>query len=244
MNTVKQSNQIKHYMLFSILLLCVSAIGAVLLAKTVNANTLNTHEEIENKIHSYIKAQLLSSPQSKTEIIISPIDRRKRFIDCNKQLILTIAGKNGLKRNNTISVSCPTQWRIFVPVTIKTLMPIVVATKNLSVGDLLTSTNTSIEYLDTSLIIGQTTSELSTIIGSKVKRYVQHGRPVLSYFVCMVCKNEQVSIVARKASLQIKSAGVALSDGSLGQKISIKNNSSGRIIEATVVAVGRAEINL
>lgn len=244
MNTVKQSNQIKHYILFSILLLWVSAACAVLLAKNVNANTLNTHEKIENQIHLYIKAQLLSSPQSKTEIIISPIDRRKRLVDCDKQLILSIAGKRGIKRNNTISVSCPTQWRIFVPVTIKTLMPIVVARKNLAVGDLLTNLNISIKYLETSSIIGQTISDTSIIIGSKVKRYVQHGRPILSNLVCMVCKNDQVSIVARKASLQIKSFGIALSDGSLGQKISIKNKSSGRIIEATVVAVGHAEINL
>jgi len=244
MNTVKQSNTIKHYSLFSHLLLCVSAICAIFLVKGLNAQPLNTHEKIENKIHIYIKAQLTSTPHKKTEIIISPIDRRKRLSDCGDRLVLTIAGKRGLKRNNTINVSCPSQWRIFVPVSIKTLMPIVVATQNLGVGDLLTPQNTSIEYLDTSLIIGQTTSDAASIIGSKVKRYVQHGRPVLSNLVCMVCKNEQVSVVAKKGSLQIRSSGKALSDGSLGQKISIKNSSSGRIIEATVVAVGRAEIYL
>jgi len=244
MNTVKQSNTIKHYSLFSYFLLYVSVICAIFLAADTKAQPLNTHEKIENQIHIYIKAQLTSTPHKKTEIIISPIDRRKRLSDCGNQLKLSIAGKRGLRRNNTINVSCPSQWRIFVPVTIKTLMPIVVATHNLRVGDLLSSHNTSIEYLDTSLIIGQTTSDTSMIIGSKVKRYVQHGRPILANLVCMVCKNEQVSVLAKKGSLQIKSSGKALSDGSLGQKISIKNSSSGRIIEATVVAVGRAEIYL
>ena len=143
-----------------------------------------------------------------------------------------------------MSVICPSVWRIFVPVSVKTLMPIVTARNNLAVGEIISHDNIAIEYLDTSLIIGPTHSEMNNILGAKVKRYIQGGKAILANLICMVCKNEQVSIIARKGTLQIKSAGKALSDGSKGQKISIKNNSSGRIIGATVVAVGRAEINL
>lgn len=244
MNTVKQRTTIKYIMLKSFLILALSAIFSIALVNNSIAQSLMNHDEIENKIHKYIKTQLTPSPYNKTEIIISQIDRRKQLINCPNPITLNIVGKRGLQRTNTVNVSCIGSWRIFVPVTIKVLSPIVTSTKNLAHGELLDSSNMSISYLDTSLIIGQTVTDIKEVLGAKVKRYIQRGRPILSNLVCMVCKNEQVAIAVTNGSLKIRSAGVALSDGSKGQKISIKNNSSGRIIEAVVVAVGHAEIKL
>lgn len=244
MNTVKQRTTIKYIMLKFSNVLVLSAMISIALVNNAIGQSLTDHEDIENKIHNYIKTQLTPSPYNKTEIIISQIDRRKQLASCQKPLALNIVGKRGIQRTNTINVSCVGSWRIFVPVTIKTLSPIVTAKKNLALGELLNSSNMAVTYLDTSLIIGQTVAEIKEVLGAKVKRYIQNGRPILSNLVCMVCKNEQVAITVTKGSLKIRSSGVSLSDGSKGQKISIKNNSSGRIIEAVVVAVGRAEIKL
>lgn len=244
MNSVKQSTQIKRYMLIYRFLIFLSAVCAIVLVKNVNANPVSIHEKIENQIHNYIKAKIVKSPDKKTEIIISPIDRRKRLGQCKNELAIKLASKQGLKRSNTVSVACLGQWRIFVPVTIKTLMPVVTARQNLAVGEFLSTQNLLVEYIDTSSIIGPIVFTIDEVTGSKVKRYIQRGRPLLANLICMVCKNEQVNITAKSGQLQIKSTGVALSDGTRGQKITIKNNSSGRIVEATVVAVGHAEINL
>lgn len=244
MNSVKQSNQIKHYMHRYSFLILLSAVIAIGLAKNVAASQISVHEKIENEIHSYIKAKIDKSPDKKTEIIISPIDRRKKLSFCNNNLSIALASKNGLKRNNTVSVACNGAWRIFVPVKVKTLSPVVTARKNLAVGEFLNQQNLEIKYIDTSLVIGPVVYNIEDITGSKVKRYIQGGRPLLANLICMVCKGEQVNVIAKNGKLQIKSTGLALNDGSRGQKISIKNNSSGRIIEATVMAVGQAEINL
>lgn len=244
MNSVKQSNQIKHYMQIPRFLIFLSAVFAFVLAKNVAANTMSVHEKIENQIHAYIKGKIEQSPDKKSEITISPIDRRKKLTSCGNNLAIALSSKRGIRRNNTVSVSCPNAWRIFVPVQVKTLSPVVTARQNLAVGELLTVQNLVIEYVDTSMVVGPVVYKIEDIAGSKVKRYIQGGRPLLANLICMVCKDEQVNITAKNGSLQIKSTGVALNDGSRGQKISIKNNSSGRIIEATVVAVGHAEINL
>jgi len=244
MNTVKQTNKIKYIMFKYCIGIFLSAIISISLVKNVTGQPISIHQKIENNIDAYIKSQLEPSPYNKIKIIVSKIDRRKKLSLCQSPLKITVMGKSGIKKTNTVNVSCVDQWKIFVPVTIQTLTPVVTAKQNIAIGELLTSSNTSIEYLDISHVFGQTLKNINEAIGSKSKRYIQHGRPVLVNLICMVCKNEQVSITAINNSLKIKSSGVALSDGSKGQKISIRNNSSGRIIEAVVVSIGNAEIKL
>ena len=244
MNTVKQTNQIKCIMFKYCIIILLSTVIAISLGKNVMGQSISIHQEIENNIQTYIKSQLKPSPYNKIKILISKIDRRKKLSSCPQALKLKVMGKSGIKKNNTINVSCIGQWRIFVPVTIETLTPVVTAKQNIAIGELLTPSNAFIEYLDISHVFGQTITNINEVFGSKSKRYIQHGRPVLMNLICMICKNEQVSITAINKGLKIKSSGVALSDGSKGQKIPIRNNSSGRIIEAVVVSIGNAEIKL
>jgi succinylglutamate desuccinylase len=65
MNSVKQSNQIKHYMHSYSFLILLSAVIAIGLAKNVAANQISVHEKIENEIHSYIKGKIDKSPDKK-----------------------------------------------------------------------------------------------------------------------------------------------------------------------------------
>jgi len=244
MKTVKQTNKIKYIMFKYCKGMLLSAIIAITLVKSVTSQPISIHQKIENNIHAYIKSQLKPSPYNKIKIIISKIDRRKKISSCQSPLKFKVMGKSGIKKTNTVHVSCAEQWKIFVPVTIQTLTPVVTAKQNIAIGELLTSSNTFIEHIDISHVYGQTITDIDEAIGSKSKRYIQHGRPILVNLICMVCKNEQVSITAINNSLKIKSSGIALSDGSKGQKISIRNNSSGRIIKAVVVSIGNAEIKL
>ncbi|MDP2559876.1 flagellar basal body P-ring formation chaperone FlgA [Psychrobium sp. 1_MG-2023] len=226
--------------------LSITTIVAVLVLYllSTNAKATTVHQSIENQIHTYIKAQLDDSSNKKTEINVSKIDRRKKLAVCQTPLEIKVAGKQGLKRNSTIHVSCQGTWNLYVPVQVKQLMSVIVAAKNLSPGTLLNKSNLKKAYADMTITMGQTVEQLSQVTGSKVKRYIQQGRPILFTSVCLVCRGDPVSIYAKKGSLIIKSSGIALNDGSIGQIISVKNSSSGRTVEGTVVAVGEIEIKL
>jgi flagella basal body P-ring formation protein FlgA len=53
-----------------------------------------------------------------------------------------------------------------------------------------------------------------------------------------------VNIIAKSDSFEIKSFGVALDDGSLGEIISVRNKQSGRIVQGQVSAINQVVINL
>jgi flagella basal body P-ring formation protein FlgA len=53
-----------------------------------------------------------------------------------------------------------------------------------------------------------------------------------------VKKGNQVVILAQIGTLQVRMNGKALSNGAVGERIKVENNSSNRRIEATVIASG------
>ena len=240
MSRVKQ--RVNHTPIITALIASLLIVNSLIFSGNVQAASV--HQEIENQIKEFLLSKITVNNKQQTQITVSAIDQRKKLSPCSTPLIFKITGKYGIRRNNTIYVDCPEQWSIYVPVKIKTLERVVVATTNLSPGTLLTRHNLILSYQDTSLMIGETMTKLDKILGSKVKRYIQQGRPLLANLICLVCKNEPVSITVISGSMRIKSLGIATSDGSLGQVISVKNKSSGRLVDGTVVAVGRVEIKL
>lgn len=204
--------------------------------------------EITGSVKSFIHQQLTASgsinDDEKIDISVNTIDRRKRINECSQPLTLSLAGKNKLSRNTTVEVKCEGSWKIYIAVRIKRLKPIAVAAQTLSPGTVLDPANLVIAYKDTLTLHGTIVTDISSITGSKVKRHVQQGQPVTHNIICLVCNGDPVTIYARSGNLTIKSLGTALKDGSMGQVIAVKNNSSARRIEAVVVAVSEVEIKL
>jgi flagella basal body P-ring formation protein FlgA len=58
----------------------------------------------------------------------------------------------------------------------------------------------------------------------------------------VVRRGEAVVISAASSIVAVKVAGVALTDGRLGEQIRIKNLSSSRIVQAKMVGPGQAEV--
>lgn len=200
--------------------------------------------EISALVRSFLQQQLIASDNEKIEISVNSIDQRVRIKKCLQPLSLSLPGNSRLSRNTTVEVRCEQDWKMYIPAQIKRLKPIVVAAQSLSPGTLLNQVNLVVAYKDILTLRGSVIFDITTITGSKIKRYVQQGQPIMSNLICLVCSGDPVTIYARSGSLTIKSLGTALKDGSMGQVITVKNTSSGRRIQATVVAVSEVEIKL
>ena len=59
-----------------------------------------------------------------------------------------------------------------------------------------------------------------------------------------VKRGSQVTILGRAGGIEVRMSGKALSDGARGQRIKVRNSSSSRQIEGTVIARGTVEVTL
>lgn len=202
-------------------------------------------EYIYSLIQSYVESQVEVPQHGKINIEVSPIDPRISLQSCESPLTANIPEKhNG--RNVNVKIVCPDEksWQLYIPVRIQTIVPILVASMRLDKGALLDQANTEVIFKDNSQIRGSVITDAEIIIGARTKRNLSQGSAITNKNTCFVCKGEPVNIIAQSASFEIKSTGISLSDGSLGEVISVRNKKSGRIVQGQVNAINQVVINL
>ncbi|WP_394128819.1 flagellar basal body P-ring formation chaperone FlgA [Shewanella maritima] len=188
-------------------------------------------------------------PNSKINILPQSLDGRQPPPRCIEPITATLATDRPIGRTNTVKISCNSPdlaypWQIYLSVRVEVLFPVVIANEIISPGEVLTLDQISTRYIDQYSLRGDYYSQISDVVGTRVKRRVSKETPILKRNLCFVCKGDAVSIWAITPSLQIKTLGEAMRDGNVGDVIRVKNTNSNKQIDAIVIGVGEVEVKM
>ncbi len=205
-----------------------------------------SREEIQKRVEAHAIAIYPKNSNEEIHAKATPIDSRKKIKPCEKELSITAPNFSNFTRNVTTRVRCLDKkgWSLYVSARISILTPVVVADSTIEKGDAISSGAAKVAMFDKSYARKGHISTLNKVIGSKAKRQISAGQPIMNSSLCFVCKEELVTIEAKTKNLTVKTSGYALSDGSFGDVISIRNTSSKRVVHGRVVGVGKVEISL
>lgn len=203
------------------------------------------HDYLENFAKQQLESSFTTSKDKQVTVQVSPIDPRIVIKPCASGLTANIP-ENHNGRNVNIKISCEdsTPWSIYLPSRIKIMAPVVVALSAIDKGSMLTLDNIGIKYVDEKRIRGEKLTSLETLIGAKSRRTLSIGSAITRRNICIVCKGDNVTIEAQSTSFSIKTAGVSLTNGHLGDKVKVKNERSGKLVSAHVSGLNRVKINL
>ena len=98
------------------------------------------------------------------------------------------------------------------------------------------------KFVNENLILNQSITDSSLIIGSKTKKDIRAGDFLKISDLCLVAKGDVVTISARSHGLEIKASGIAMEEGKLNETIAVKNIKSGKIIRALVKSANSVEV--
>ena len=202
-------------------------------------------EYLYNFIKTYVEDNISVPAEGKLNIEVSEIDPRISLQPCLSPLKANIHEKhNG--RNVNVKIVCPDEksWQFYVPVRIQTIVPVLVTSIRVNKGTVLDNSNLEVIFKDSSQIRGSILTDPNAVTGARTKRNLSQGSIISNSNTCFVCKGEPVNIVAKSVNFEIKSSGMALNDGSLGEVISVRNIKSGRIVQGQVNAINQVVINL
>ena len=83
------------------------------------------------------------------------------------------------------------------------------------------------------------------IVGMLIRRSIQSGDVFYPGMLAppkVIARGDTVIISALSDVISVQMMGTALSDGKLGQQISVRNKKSERVVRATVVSRGRVSV--
>ncbi|MBB1386408.1 flagellar basal body P-ring formation protein FlgA [Pseudoalteromonas sp. SG45-5] len=195
---------------------------------------------------SYVAAQINISNDTQLDLSALPLDSRIPDRTCNTEPELLIPSDPPFNRQVTLQIKCndAQSWAQYVHVRIVEMAPVVVTSTNLARGEIITSSHLTIEMKRTHFIRAQYLDDLKVLIGSRSKRNIRSGTPVLLNQICMVCKGDPVTIYANIKGLRVKTSGIALEDGILGEQINVKNKKTGKVLNARVDGVESVQVNI
>jgi flagella basal body P-ring formation protein FlgA len=204
-----------------------------------------TKQQLINQAEQFVIEQLNPNANKTIDVTAMPIDKRVHVPTCSSGLTFH-SSKEALSQSNvTVKAQCPGKdWYMFMVVKATETQPVVVISSAVSPGTLLTSNNVHVVSMNKKRLRSSTFSDIKYVLGARIKRRVSSGRPVDPNNLCYVCKGDNVIITAGTSNMRVKTSGVALEDGSMGETIQVKNRRSNKKIYARVASTGHVEISI
>ncbi len=198
-----------------------------------------------NSIYELVKDTVARNMNTSAEYEISvlPLDSQLKLPECTKPLE-SFTTTDLIKAGRTsIGVRCNAEkkWSIFTSAIIKVYEDVIVLSRPVQRGEIITRQHLAIEKKDVSKLRGDFVTRAEQVENKQAARYAPMGTVLnLRSFIepNLIKRRDKIIISSMQPAFAIQMNGVAMMDGSKGQLIKIKNESSGRIINATVVEPG------
>jgi len=204
-----------------------------------------SHDAIEVAIQRFVAASLRGDYVS-FQAKVGALDPRLRLAPCGTALRSFLPPGSRLPGNATVGVTCDDQrsWTIYVPVAVKVTSKVAVMERLVTRGSAIGAGDIGLELRE--LGTAQTyLRDPAQLIGKMAKRSLAAGVAVTPEMVAaplLVRRGQQVVIVANIPGVDVRMQGVAMNEGGAGDRIQVRNQLSKRIVEATVVDVGVAQV--
>ncbi len=224
----------------------ILALTFVFLATAQAEQGSQSHESITGAVKAYI-AQNINLP-GEYEVSLVPLDSRLNLPQCAEPLEAFTTNAAIKAGRSTIGVRCNAgrKWSIFTSAIIKTYQMVAVLAQPIQRGEIITRQHLAIEKKDVSNLREDFVTQIEQAVNKQVTRQLNTGTILsLSNLVepKLIKRGDKVVISTTKSDFSIRMSGVAMMDGTKGQLITVKNQNSGRIINATVVEPGLVSVN-
>lgn len=199
---------------------------------------------LEQAVSDYLKR---SNIAGRHEIQINRLDPRLRLPLCAQALTTTLESPAEPIGRVTLRVRCDSDapWTVFVPGQVRLYREVVIVNRPLKRDSLLTDMDIVLAERDVGLLNQGYLTALEQAIGKKLTRPLlpdQVLAPIHVQIAEAIRKGDQVVISARSAGISVRMPGEALSDGTVGRQIRVRNQRSNRVIRARVVGPGQVEV--
>jgi flagella basal body P-ring formation protein FlgA len=181
-------------------------------------------------------------PDARVEARMQSLDPRLDLPPCETAELTP----RGQQRHGRIPVAVrcltPQPWSVFLTGDVAVSVPVVITTRPIRRGETFDASMLTLADQDLTQLRSLFYTDPAVVVGKEARRNLPASAVVVVSQLTepvAVERGNKVQIVARRGSVEITSAGEALSDGRLGAQVRVRNLNSGRIVHAWVESPGR-----
>ncbi len=218
------------------------------ISSAVASSPYHPHSDIIKQAKRFINDNINHTQYTKVKIAMGQLDNRLNLNKCPVALQTQLSSGSQFSGKSTILVKCngPKPWTVYIGAQIKLYKEFIATARPLDRGHILSSHDLTAVEKELSRLNQGYYSDKSSLIGQQLKRRLPQNRLIKANYISpptLVKRGEIVTIIAENSGFSVKMSGKALTNGTKGDRIRVKNLSSSRIIEGTVMAHGLVNIH-
>ncbi len=227
-------------------LLSTVSLAAAPTAKTPNYQSLASLHEVARE---FLQSQIPLEPGNSQEIHLGRLDSRLRLGFCETGLQAFVPAGSRLQGKLTVGVQCPggKPWTVYIPANIRVFGDVLTTSRPISRGDAITRADIIVRRQEISTLSHGYYRHTEEIIGKLAMRSLPAGTPLTPRMLkarLLVRRGDDVTILANTGFLQVRSKGKALQDAARGERITVRNTRSKRIIEGIAIKAGTVQVHM
>jgi len=220
-----------------------------LVATVVMADPMQSHDSIRSAAESFITGEVLATHDVTPTVKAGHLDSRLRLAPCDEPLETFMPAGGRTLGSTIVGVRCSgtRPWNIYVPVKVSLFADIVVASRPLSDGRILRAEDIKLVERDIASLHSGYYTDSVDVVGKKTRRAVTLGTVITTAMIkepVTVKRGQRVSLVAATRGMEVRMAGVAMTNGATGERIEVRNLSSKKIVEGTVLSAAAVQVNM
>ena len=187
--------------------------------------------------------QQYALPGSRIEVTAGSLDLRLQLPACQLPLRAVVARDAQPASRMAVPVQCPQEggWTVRVPLQVQLFRHALVASRPLLRGDGVSGADVHVEERDVTRLGYGYIESLEQVAGRSLARAVASGSVLTPGMLGgrrMVRAGDHVEMMARLDGIEVRANGVALGSGDNGARLRVRNESSGKVVDAMVSAPG------
>jgi flagella basal body P-ring formation protein FlgA len=190
---------------------------------------------IREAAERFVRERLTSADAAR--VVADRIDERLRLEACGEPLEAFAVSGGRIGSNTSIGVRCADRWKLYVPVRVETPQRVVALARPVRRGEVLTAGDLEFVAADTQRLQQGYFSAVDALIGQRLARSVTPGT-ILNHSmlkrIALIETGQSVTLIAGTGGIAVSAPGKALASGSAGDRIKVRNLSSGRIVEGVI----------
>lgn len=230
----------------AILSMTIASLGALLSDVSPALAESDRFESIDNiktTAQTFLSSHGEIQDQASTTVSIGNIDTRLTLPACGTPLEAFLPSGAKVQGKTTIGVRCqtPRPWTLYVPAKVTSFSQVLTTNVPLRRGHIISAEDVSLQTKDSSSLNRAYLSNPEDAIGKVLKRNLARKALLTKTVLAephIIIKGQQVDLQAGNRGLQVSVTAIALNGGAVGEKIRVKNLSSNKIIEGTILASG------
>ncbi|WP_199096865.1 flagellar basal body P-ring formation chaperone FlgA [Dyella sp. ASV21] len=221
---------------------CRPLAALLLCAAALPAYAVDTVQAARATAEQWLRGQY-DTPGSRVVAQAAALDPRLQLSPCPAALNASLQEGTRLMPRMNVTVRCPQPdgWTVRVPVQLQVFRQVLVIARPLQRGDGVRPDDVHSEERDITRLGYGYVSDMGEVEGRTLSRAIGAGTVLTPNALggrTAVKAGDQVQLISRLNGIEVRASGIALGSGDSGSRLRVRNGSSGKVIDAMVMAPG------